>query len=152
MFSKVLYSKLRYLLNKKKNFSEICRELGLKDYEVMLLINSLEDSSIYTQLFGDDYNPNERPAVSDSIYRLDSSKDHIRIGLIGDTHYCHKSSNPDGVIRAYIEFQNAKVKYVLNCGDVFEGFLWQDEEYKKILLEATYEGPTRVWYRELSNV
>ena len=56
MFSKELYSKLRYLLNKKKNFSEICRELGLKDYEVMLLINSLDDSSIYTQLFGDDYN------------------------------------------------------------------------------------------------
>ena len=40
---KELKNKLKYLINKKRSFSEICKELELKDYEVIGLVSLLRE-------------------------------------------------------------------------------------------------------------
>ena len=44
--TKELCNKLRYLVNKKRSFDEICNELGLKDYEVLGLISLMRQNGV----------------------------------------------------------------------------------------------------------
>ena len=43
---KELKSKLKYLINKKKDFATICEELELKDYELIGLIQLMKEDGV----------------------------------------------------------------------------------------------------------
>ena len=40
---KELINKLKYLINKKKSFQEVCEQLELKDYEVVGIIQLMKE-------------------------------------------------------------------------------------------------------------
>lgn len=140
MFTKELYCKFRYLLAKNKNFYEICSELGLSDSEVMLLIDSLDNPSIYERLFGKDYIKTKRPAITEGTYKLYSNKEHIRLALLGDTHLCSKSDAVEELREAYYIIEKKKADYVLHCGDFVDGLNPMNKDHERELRERTYEG------------
>ncbi len=139
MFSKELYCKFRYLLSKKRNFIEICRELDMKDTEVMLLIDSLDDSSIYTKLFGEGYSRLKRPQVTEEPYQINPNKEHLTIALLGDTHLCHKDDAIDVIREGYYIIEKRKTDFVLHCGDLFDGINPNFPDYRRTLKKDTYE-------------
>lgn len=139
MFSKELYCKFRYLLSKNRNFIEICRELNLKDSEVMLLIDSLDDTSIYTKLFGEDYSKLKRPQLIAEPYKIYPNKEHLKLALLGDTHLCHKNDAVDIVREAYYIIEKNRTDLVLHCGDFFDGLNPSVPNYASTLKKDTYE-------------
>ena len=152
MFSKELYSKFRYLLSKNRNFNEICSELGLSDNEVMLLINSLKDNSIYIKLFGDVFE--KRPSIDETTYHISLNKEHIRLALLGDTHLCSKNDTIDLLTDTYYTIEEKNTDLVLHCGDFFDGLYPNIEDYYKCLRVSSYEGQLEygtIYYPSYSN-
>ncbi|MBQ6282195.1 MAG: metallophosphoesterase family protein [Bacilli bacterium] len=140
MFTKELYCKFRYLLAKKKNFYEICSELNLSDSQVMLLIDSLDDTSIYTKLFGEDYKRLKRPPITEGTYKIYSNKEHLRLALLGDTHLCSKSDAVEEIRDAYYIIEKNQTDFVLHCGDFVDGLNPMNKDHIRELRERTYEG------------
>lgn len=52
---------------------------------------------------------------------IDFSGNHIRIGVITDTHIGHKQFSEDRLMQAFDEFKKERVDFIVHAGDVTEG-------------------------------
>lgn len=136
---KELYNRLKYLIKKKKSFSEICSDLELEDFEVRLLIKALREDDKFVDIIDGELITYKRPNVNLEPYYIRIPKDHIRLGLIGDTHLASKSDRIETIDKVYYEAEIKGVDRILHCGDFLDGRL-SFEEHVDSLRETTYDG------------
>lgn len=142
MNEKVLYNKLRYLIQNKKNFSEICKELDLKDYEVMYLIGVMERAGTSLTIVNGEIVKHKRPNPICEPYNITTDKSHIKMGLLGDTHLASIGDDIPTLEFIYDKAEDKNVDYMLHCGDLTDGVLGI-LGYENYLKEDTYTGQTK---------
>lgn len=134
-----LYGKIKMLVRKKKAFSQVCKELGLKDYELIGLVNLMkEDGELIDYVNGELIRLKTPPKVND-VYEVPADTDHLKLLLLSDTHLCSKYDRLDILRYLYAKAEDLGVKHVLHSGDFTDGKSNRPEHIYE-LKEHSYEG------------
>ena len=136
---KELKNKLKYLINKKKDLSTICRELELKDYEVVGLVQMLKDEGELVDYINGEVIKLRRPVKIDDVYVVEHKLEKLKLLLISDTHLCSKYDRLDILRYLYAKAEDNGIKYVLHSGDFTDGKSHRPEHVYE-LKELSYEG------------
>lgn len=116
---KEIINKLKYLIKKKKSFSEVCKELELKDYEVIGLITLLkEDGFLCDYVNGEIIRPKKPESGK---IKIEPKQDEVKFLAISDIHYGSKWDNPNLVEYAFEVADKENCQFITNSGDIFEG-------------------------------
>lgn len=137
--TKELCNKLRYLVNKKRSFGEICNELGLKDYEVLGLISLMRQNGVLIDYVDGEIIKLKRPVKNNDVYEVPNIKENISLLLISDTHLCSKYDRLDILNYLYDKAQDRGVQYILHSGDFTDGRSHRPEHIYE-LKELSYDG------------
>lgn len=129
---KELENKLKYLINKKRTLQEICEELGLKDYEVIGLVQLLKDNGFLVDYKNGAIIKLNKPIQENDIYHVNTTKNHLKLLHISDTHLCSKYDRLDILRYLYDKAEDLQVDAVLHSGDFTDG-------HKKSRQEHAYE-------------
>ena len=134
-----LKNKLKYLINKKKSFIEICKELELKDYELVGLIELMKQDGELIDFVNGEIIKLKKPVRTNEVYEVPNIKDHLKLLLISDTHLASKYDRVDILRYLYQVAEEKGVNYVLHSGDVTEGRSNREEQVYE-LKEISYTG------------
>lgn len=139
METKELCGKIKYLINKKKSFSEICKLLELKDYEVVGLIELMkQDGELVDYVNGEVVKLKTPPKIQD-VYEVENKSVHIPLLLISDTHLCSKYDRLDILRYLYAKADDKGIKHILHSGDFTDGKSNRPEHIYE-LKETSYDG------------
>lgn len=134
-----LYGKIKMLVRKKKALSQVCKELGLKDYELIGLVNLMkEDGELIDYVNGELVRLKTPPKVND-VYEVSADADHFKLLLLSDTHLCSKYDRLDILRYLYAKAEDLGVKHILHSGDFTDGKSNRPEHIYE-LKEHSYEG------------
>lgn len=136
---KELINKLKYLINKKKALLTICSELGLKDYEVIGLIQLMKEDGELVDYINGEIIKLRRPVKTDDVYEIPSNTDNLKLCLISDTHLCSRYDRLDILNYIYEEAERRGIKHVLHSGDFTDGRSTRPEHIYE-LKETSYDG------------
>ena len=92
---KELKDKLKYLINKKKDFVTICNELELKDFELVGLIELMKQDGELIDFINGEIVKLKKPIQNNDVYEISSNREHLKLLLISDTHLCSKYDRLD---------------------------------------------------------
>lgn len=130
---------LHYLELKKKPYIEkIANDLGLKDYEILGLIEMLKQKGYYFEVI-DEQVVKIKPKKQNDIYVIPSNLEHLKFLMISDTHLSSKYDRLDILKYLYDEASKKKIDYVLHSGDLTDGRSNRDEQIY-YLKESSYSG------------
>ena len=118
---KELKDKIKYLINKKKDFATICKELELKDYELIGLIELMKQDGELVDYINGELIKLKKPIKTDGVYEIPNKLEHLKLLLISDTHLCNKADRLDILNYLYDKAENKGIKYILHCGDLTDG-------------------------------
>ena len=118
---KELKNKLKYLINKKKDFVTICRELELKDFELVGLIELMKQDGELIDFINGEIVKLKKPIQNNDVYEISNNNEHLKLLLISDTHLCSKYDRLDILRYLYDKAENNGVKHVLHSGDFTDG-------------------------------
>jgi len=116
-----LKAKLKILINKKKDLLTICKELDLKEYEVIGLIEVLKRDGELVDYINGEIVRLKKPRQNDETYEVPSNLEHLRLLLISDTHLASRHDRLDILKYLYNKAEETDVNYVLHCGDILDG-------------------------------
>lgn len=133
-----LKKKLKKLL-KKKDLPTICQELGLKDYEVIGLIELMKQDGELVDYVNGQIVKLSKPLKSEDIYRLPNNLEHLKLLLISDTHLGSRYDRLDILRYLYQSAEDRGVNYVLHSGDLTEGLSGRPQQIYEIR-EPSYTG------------
>ena len=139
METKELCEKIKILLKKKKGFVDICKELQLKDYEVIGLINLMKQDGELIDYVNGELVRLKTPPKNNDIYQVSTNSTHIPLLLISDTHLCSKYDRLDILRYLYDKAEDSGVKHILHSGDFTDGRSNRPEHIYE-LKETSYEG------------
>ena len=114
---KELKNKLKYLINKKKDFATICQELELKDYEVIGLIELMKKDGELLDYVNGEIVKLRKPIENFGVYSIPDNTHHLSLLMISDTHICNRADRIDILNYLYDKAESKGIKYVLHCGD-----------------------------------
>ena len=134
-----LINKLKYLINKGKSLDTICKELELKDYEVIGLVMLLKNDGYLVDYMNGEIIKLKRPIQDNDVYQIPNNQEHLKLLLISDTHLCNKSDRLDILRYLYAKAEDLGVKHVLHAGDFTDGKSHRAEQIYE-LRECSYEG------------
>ena len=136
---KELINKLKYLINKKKDFTIICQELGLKDYEVIGLVEIMKQDGQLIDYVNGQIVKLKKPIKNNDVYEVKNDLEHLKLLLISDTHLCSKYDRLDILRYLYDKAEDLGVKHVLHSGDFTDGRSNRPEHVYE-LKETSYQG------------
>lgn len=136
---KELLGKLRYLINKKKSFSAICKELDLKDYEVIGLVMLMKQDGELVDYVDGEIIRLKRPMKVNDVYELPNVSERLKLLLISDTHLCSKYDRLDILRYLYAKADDLGVQHILHSGDFTDGRSNRPEHIYE-LKEHSYDG------------
>ena len=139
METKELCEKIKILLKKKKGFVDICKELQLKDYEVIGLINLMKQDGELIDYVNGELIRLKTPPKTNDIYQVATNSTHIPLLLISDTHLCSNYDRLDILRYLYDKAEDRGIKYILHSGDFTDGRSNRPEHIYE-LKETSYEG------------
>ena len=116
-----MVNKLKYLINKKKNLLEICKELELKDYEVIGLVELMKQDGELVDFVNGEIIKLKKPIENFGVYEVPDNTHHLSLLMISDTHICNRADRIDILNYLYDKAESKGIKYVLHCGDVLDG-------------------------------
>ena len=114
---KELVGKLKYLINKKKSLLEICKELELKDYEVIGLVELMKQDGELLDYVNGEIVKLKKPIENFGVYSIPDNTHHLSLLMISDTHICNRADRIDILNYLYDKAESKGIKYVLHCGD-----------------------------------
>lgn len=136
---KDLVNKLKYLINKKKSFAEICSELELKDYEVIGLVSLLREDGELVDYVDGQIVKLKKPIQNNDVYEVKYGLEKLKLLLISDTHLCSKYDRLDILRYLYDKAEDRGVACVLHSGDFTDGKSNRPEHIYE-LKETSYDG------------
>lgn len=136
---KELKNKLKYLINKKKDLLTICKELDLKDYEVIGLVELMKQDGELVDYVDGQIIKLKTPLKSNNTYVVPNDLEHLRLLLISDTHLASKYDRLDILRYLYQKVEDKGVNYVLHSGDLTDGLSGRQQQLYD-LKEASYTG------------
>ena len=139
METKELCEKIKILLKKKKGFVDICKELQLKDYEVIGLVNLMKQDGELIDYVNGELVRLKTPPKTNDVYQVSTNSTHIPLLLISDTHLCSKYDRLDILRYLYDKAEDRGIKYILHSGDFTDGRSNRPEHIYE-LKETSYEG------------
>ena len=139
METKELCEKIKKLLKKKKSFIDICKELQLKDYEIIGLVNLMKQDGELIDYVNGELVRLKTPPKTNDIYQVSTNSTHIPLLLISDTHLCSKYDRLDILRYLYDKAEDRGIKYILHSGDFTDGRSNRPEHIYE-LKETSYEG------------
>lgn len=139
METKELCEKIKILLKKKKSFVDICKELQLKDYEVIGLVNLMKQDGELIDYVNGELVRLKTPPKTNDIYQVSTNSTHIPLLLISDTHLCSKYDRLDILRYLYDKAEDRGIKHILHSGDFTDGRSNRPEHIYE-LRETSYEG------------
>lgn len=134
-----LKSKLKYLINKHKDFATICNELQLKDYEVIGLVELMKQDGELVDYLNGQIIKLKKPMQTNGIYEIPSNMQHIKLLLISDTHLASKFDRLDILRYLYAKAEDNNVNYILHSGDLTDGLSGRPQQLYD-LKETSYTG------------
>lgn len=139
METKELCEKIKILLKKKKSFVDICKELQLKDYEAIGLVNLMKQDGELIDYVNGELVRLKTPPKTNDVYQVSTNSTHIPLLLISDTHLCSKYDRLDILRYLYDKAEDRGIKYILHSGDFTDGRSNRPEHIYE-LREPSYEG------------
>ena len=139
METKELCEKIKILLKKKKSFVDICKELQLKDYEAIGLVNLMKQDGELIDYVNGELVRLKTPPKNNDIYQVSTNSTYIPLLLISDTHLCSKYDRLDILRYLYDKAEDRGIKYILHSGDFTDGRSNRPEHIYE-LKETSYEG------------
>lgn len=139
METKELCEKIKILLKKKKSFIDVCKELQLKDYEVIGLVNLMKQDGELIDYVNGELVRLKTPPKTNDIYQVSTNSTHIPLLLISDTHLCSNYDRLDILRYLYDKAEDRGIKYILHSGDFTDGRSNRPEHIYE-LKETSYEG------------
>lgn len=136
---KQLKNKIKYLINKKKGFAEICQELELKDYEVIGIIELMKQDGELIDFIDGEIVKLKKPLQNNDVYEIPHNLEHLKLLLISDTHLCSKYDRIDILRYLYDKAEDLGVKHILHSGDFTDGRSNRPEHIYE-LKEHSYQG------------
>ena len=136
----ILCEKLIYLIQCKKKVNEICRTLRINRETLFELLRYIREKGTFINV--DEHGEILRykfPERNKTTYNMPINKDHVVLGLIGDTHLGSKYDDIDSLNRAYDIFDTKNVDVVFHSGYLVDGLV-STGDYFKELKETTYDG------------
>lgn len=132
-------NKLKYLINKKKSFHEVCEILQLKDYEVIGLVTLLKEQGYLVDYVNGELLKLRTPNKTDDVYEVPNPTDHLKLCLISDTHLCSNYDRIDILNYIYEKADKRGIKHILHSGDFTDGRSSRPEHIYE-LKEVSYDG------------
>ena len=114
---KELVNKLKYLINKKKNLLEICKELELKDYEVLGLVELMKQDGELVDFVNGEIIKLKKPIENFGVYEFPYNTHHLFRLIIRYTHIVNRADRIYILNYLYDKAESKGIKYVLHCGD-----------------------------------
>lgn len=136
---KELCDKIFYLAKKKVPFMEICKKLGLQDYEIVGLITLMHEQGYNIEFVNGEIIVLKTPKKQNDIYELPNDLEHLKLLLISDTHLASKYDRLDILKYLYAKADDQGIKHILHSGDFTDGRSNRPEQVYE-LREASYEG------------
>ena len=136
---KVLCDKIYYMVKKKKSFSIICKELGLKDYEIIGLVILMSQNGYNIDYINGEIILRKVPLKNEDVYEIPYNLEHLKLLLISDTHLASKYDRLDILRYLYDKAENQGVQHILHSGDFTDGRSNRPEHVYE-LKELSYEG------------
>ena len=130
--------KLRKLIG-KKDLLEICDELGLKDYEVIGLIELMKQDGELVDYVNGQIVKLKKPIKNNEVYEIPNKLEHLKLLLISDTHLGSKFDRCDLLRYLYQQAEDKGVNYILHSGDLTEGLSGRPQQLYEIK-ETSYTG------------
>ena len=134
-----LKNKLKYLINKKKDLITICKELDLKDYEVIGLVELMKEDGELVDYVNGEIVKLKKPIQNNDVYEIPNNLEHLKLLLISDTHLCSKYDRLDILRYLYNKAEDKGVKHILHSGDFTDGKSNRPEHIYE-LKEHSYDG------------
>jgi len=136
---KELKDKIKYLINKKKDFVTICKELELKDYELIGLIELMKQDGELVDYINGELIKLKKPIKTDGVYEIPNKLEHLKLLLISDTHLASKFDRLDILRYLYAKAEDNHTNYILHSGDLTEGLSGRPQQLYE-LKELSYTG------------
>ena len=136
---KELKDKIKYLINKKKTFKEICEMLELKDYEVYGIVELLKQDGELLDIINGEIVKLKIPKKKQDVYEIKNNLEKLKLLLISDTHLCSKYDRLDILRYLYEKAEEKGIKHILHSGDFTDGRSNRPEHIYE-LKETSYEG------------
>lgn len=134
-----LKNKIKYLINKKKDFATICEELELKDYEVIGLVELMKQDGELIDYINGELVKLKKPIRTEEAYKIPNNLEHLKLLLISDTHLASKYDRLDILRYLYAKAEDNGINYILHSGDLTEGLSGRPQQLYE-LKELSYTG------------
>lgn len=125
--------------NPRYNIRQVCRELGITMDELLINLRAISDSGIPIDVEDGEILRFKWPERNKTIYNMPLGKDHIKLGLLGDTHLASKYDDVESLERAYDLAEDKNTDVILHSGDLVDGLV-SVPGYFDELKEKTYTG------------
>lgn len=132
-------NKIKYLINKGYSLERISKELELKEYEVIGLVELLKDSGELVDYVNGEIVKLKKPKKNNDVYEIKHNLEHLKLLLISDTHLCSKYDRIDILRYLYDKAEDQGVKHILHSGDFTDGRSNRPEHIYE-LKEHSFEG------------
>ena len=139
MERKEICDKIYYMTKKKKSFKEICKELNLKDYEIIGLVTIMAQEGYNIDFVDGELIIRKVPKQNQDVYEIPYNLEHLKLLLISDTHLCSKYDRLDILKYLYSKAEDKGIQHVLHAGDFTDGKSTRPEHVYE-LKEHSYEG------------
>lgn len=123
----------------KYNIKQVCRELGINMETLLLNLREISDSGIQIDVVDGEIIRFKWPERNKTVHNMSLGKDHVKLGLLGDTHLASKYDDLDSLNRAYDMIEDKGVDVVFHSGDLVDGIV-STPGYFSELKEKTYDG------------
>ena len=136
---KEICDKIYRMAKRRKTFTQICKDLKLKDYEAAGLIVMMSDKGYNIDFINGEIIIRKNPPKTNDVYELPHNLEHLKLLLISDTHLASKYDRLDILRYLYSKAEDSGVKHILHSGDFTDGRSTRPEQVYE-LREPSYEG------------
>lgn len=136
---KELCQKIYLLAKKGKDFLTICKELELKEYEVIGLITLMEEEGYNINFTNGEIIFYKNPIKNQDVYEIPNNLEKLKLLLISDTHLGSKYDRLDILKYLYAKADEKGVRHILHSGDFTDGRSNRPEQVYE-LKEPSYQG------------
>ena len=132
-------NKIKGLVARHKSFNNICEELGLKDYELIGLVELMKSDGELIDYHNGEIVKLSKPVKTNDVYELKTRMNRLKLLLISDTHLCSKYDRVDILRYLYAKAEDEGINMVLHSGDFTDGRSNRPEQVYE-LKEPSFQG------------